>query len=604
MAQDEKAKEPTVTFQAKGGLLTDPKPMEVHAGVGDIKPWDADSWAQFEQMGKPRPRAEAPLKVTGRAKYTYDVKLPGMLYGRMIGAAIAAGEIVSIDTSKAEALPGVKAVWTAESRVVRFAGQDVAAVAAVSPEIAMDAARLVKVTYKESPFVHELREAMKDGAPLVYDLDKSPAGPDVPRRGNVFGPGRGRGRGDVEKGFAEAEVVHEGTYYCPVHTHSPLETHGVVASWEGDQLTVYASTQGIFAVREGLAEALGIDRKNVRVVCEHMGGGFGSKLGPSASGSAFAMAACKLAKRAGAPVKLMLDRKQQHLCTGNAPSALMTVKVGAKKDGTLTAVHYKSWGSAGVAGGAGTAGPAGARSTARTRTSRPRSTTSSRTRARRRRCAPPATRRAPSASSPRWTSWPRSSAWTRSSCARRTRRARSAWPSTTSGRRRSAGRAATRRPATCRPAVSAPRKERRSAGSGWRTATGTCSPPRTSDAQVKVHRDGSVEVITGCQDIGTGYRTAMMVVAAEELGHRARGRHHAHRRHPVPRGPRLRRQRDHQLDGPGRAPRRERGPDEALRPRGAARSASRPRSSTPRTGRSSWRRTRRSRSPSSRPRRR
>ncbi len=109
---------------------------------------------------------------------------------------------------------------------------------------------------------------MKEGAPLVFAETESPAGKDVPRKGNVFGPGpRSRGnRGDLEKGFAEAEVVHEGTYYCPVHTHSPLETHGVVASWEGDQLTVYASTQGIFAVREGLAEALGIDRKNVRVL--------------------------------------------------------------------------------------------------------------------------------------------------------------------------------------------------------------------------------------------------------------------------------------------------------------------------------------------------
>ncbi len=363
MAQEEKAKEPTVTFNAKAGLVADPKPMEVHAGVGDIKPWDVDSWAQFEQVGKPRPRVEGPLKVTGRAKYTYDVKLPGMLYGRMIGAEVPAGEIVSIDTSKAEALPGVKAVWTADSRIVRFAGQDVAAVAAVSPEIAMDAARLVKVTYKERPFTHELRAAMKPDAPLVYDLDKSPAGKDVPRKGNVSGPSAGRrggGRGDVEKGFAEAEVVHEGTYYCPVHTHSPLETHGVVASWEGDQLTIYASTQAIFAVREGVAEALGIDRKNVRVICEHMGGGFGSKLGPSATGSAFSVVACRLAKKAGAPVKLMLDRKQEHLCTGNAPSALMTVKIGAKKDGTITAVHYTSYGSAGVAGGAGTAGPAAA----------------------------------------------------------------------------------------------------------------------------------------------------------------------------------------------------------------------------------------------------
>lgn len=525
MAQDEKAKEPTVTFQAKGGLLTDPKPMEVHAGVGDIKPWDADSWAQFEQVGKPRPRAEGPLKVTGRAKYTYDVKLPGMLHGRMIGAAIPAGEILSIDTSKAEALPGVKAVWTAESRVVRFAGQDVAAVAAVSPEIAMDAARLVKVTYKEGPFVHELREAMKDGAPLVYDLDKSPAGPDVPRKGNVFGPGRGRGRGDLEKGFAEAEVVHEGTYYCPVHTHSPLETHGVVASWEGDQLTVYASTQGIFAVREGLAEALGIDRKNVRVVCEHMGGGFGSKLGPSASGSAFAMTACKLAKRAGAPVKLMLDRKQQHLCTGNAPSALMTVKVGAKKDGTLTAVHYRSWGSAGVAGGAGTAGPAGSLHGKNPNFKAEEYDVFTN-------AGPAAPLRAPGhsqgafgiesavdelaeklgldplevrkkneASPVRMAQYDlgaREIGW-----ARRNKKA----GDMSTGAWGAAGRGA-----------ASPQQGAKKRGIGMANGNWYVFAAEDSNAQVKVHRDGSVELVTGCQDIGTGYRTAMMVVAAEELG--------------------------------------------------------------------------------------
>jgi xanthine dehydrogenase YagR molybdenum-binding subunit len=509
MAQDEKAKEPTVTFQAKGGLLTDPKPMEVHASVGDIKPWDADSWAQFEQVGKPRPRAEAPLKVTGRAKYTYDVKLPGMLHGRMIGAEVPAGEIVSIDTSKAEALPGVKAVWTAESRVVRFAGQDVAAVAAVSPEIAMDAARLVQVSYKERPFTAELREAMKDGAPLVYDLDKSPAGPDVPRKGNVFGPGRSRGRGDVEKGFAEAEVVHEGTYYCPVHTHSPLETHGVVASWEGDQLTVYASTQGIFAVREGLAEALGIDRKNVRVICEHMGGGFGSKLGPSASGSAFAMTACKLAKKAGAPVKMMLDRKQEHLCTGNAPSALMTVKVGAKKDGTITAVHYKSYGSAGVAGGAGTAGPAGSLHGKNPNFKAEEYDVFTN-------AGPAAPLRAPGHSQ---------GAFGIESAVdeladklgmdpielRKKNEASPVRMAQYDLGAKEIGWARRNKKAGDAPG---PRKR----GIGMANGNWYVFAAEDVGAQVKVHRDGSVEVIAGYQDIGTGSRTAIAVVAAEELG--------------------------------------------------------------------------------------
>jgi xanthine dehydrogenase YagR molybdenum-binding subunit len=512
MARQDKAQEPSVTFEAKAGLLADPKPMEVHAEEGDIKPWDVDSWAQFEQMGKNRPRMEGPLKVTGRAKYTYDVKLPGMLYGRMIGAAIPAGEILSVDTSKAEALPGVKATWTADSRVVRFAGQDVAAVAAVSPEIAEDAARLVEVKYKEAPFTHELRAAMKKDAPLVYDLDKSPAGPDVPHEGNVAGPTSGRrggGRGDVERGFAEAEVVHEGTYYCPVHTHSPLETHGVLASWEGDQLTVYASTQAIFAVREGLAEALNVDRKNVRVLCDHMGGGFGSKLGVSATGSAFAMVACRLAKQAGAPVRLMLDRKQEHLCTGNAPSALMTVKVGAKKDGTLTAVHYKSYGSAGIAGGAGTAGPASAlyANNPNFKAEEYEVFTNA---------GPAAPLRAPGHSQG---AFGIESAMdelaeklgmdpldlrrkNESSPVRKAQYDLGAKEIGWERRNKKAGTGA------------GPRKR----GMGVANGNWYVFASQNSNAQVRVHRDGSVEVIAGYQDIGTGSRTAMAVVAAEELG--------------------------------------------------------------------------------------
>jgi xanthine dehydrogenase YagR molybdenum-binding subunit len=520
MAQEEKAQEPTVTFQAKGGLVTDPQPMEVHAGVGDIQPWDADSWAGFEQMGKPRPRAEAPLKVTGRARYTYDVKLPGMLYGRMIGAAVPAGDIVSIDTSKAEALPGVKAVWTADSKVVRFAGQDVAAVAAVSPEIAMDAARLVKITYKEKSFTPELRDAMRDGAPLVYAESEMPVGKDTPRKGNVAGPSGGRrggGRGDVEKGLAEAEVVHEATYYCPVHTHSPLETHGVVASWEGDQLTVYASTQGIFAVREGLAEALGIDRKNVRVVCEHMGGGFGSKLGPSASGSAFAMTACKLAKKAGAPVKLMLDRKQEHLCTGNAPSALMTVKAGAKKDGTLTAVHYTSHGSAGVAGGAGTAGPAASLHGKNPNFKAEEYDVFTN-------AGPAAPLRAPGHSQ---------GAFAIESAVDELadklgidplelRKKNEASPVRLAqydlGAKEIGWGRRNKRAGDMTSGGLGVQNGAKKRGIGMADGNWYVFAAENSNAQVKVHRDGSVEVVTGCQDIGTGYRTAMMVVAAEELG--------------------------------------------------------------------------------------
>jgi hypothetical protein len=138
MAQEPKAPEaPTVPFTVKVGWEGAPQTLEVKAAVGDIKPWDLDT--KLRVVSKTRqPRLEGPLKVTGRAKYTYDISLPGMLWGRMVGAAVPAGEIVKIDTSKAEALPGVKTVWITESRTVRFAGQDVAAVAAVSPEMQVE----------------------------------------------------------------------------------------------------------------------------------------------------------------------------------------------------------------------------------------------------------------------------------------------------------------------------------------------------------------------------------------------------------------------------------------------------------------------------------
>jgi xanthine dehydrogenase YagR molybdenum-binding subunit len=348
---------PTVKMKAKAGFEGKPVEMDINPAEGDLKPWDLDT--KFDVMKGRYPRIEGPLKVTGKAKYTYDIKLPGMLWGRMIGAAVPHAEVVKIDTSKAEKLPGVKAVWTTESRTVRFAGQDVAAVAATTPEIAMDAARLIEVTYNEKPFITDLEKAMEAGAPPVYSPEQVPGNSQIPRNGNILGPQTGRGlkRGDVVAGLSEADVSIEGTYRVSVHTHSSLETHGVIAQWEGDELTIYASTQGVFTVKEGVAEALGIPRTKVRVITEHMGGGFGSKLAPSASGSQFAVVACRLAKTAGAPVKLMLDRRQEHLCTGNAPSALMTVKIGAKKDGTFTAIHHRSHGSAGIAPGAGTAAP-------------------------------------------------------------------------------------------------------------------------------------------------------------------------------------------------------------------------------------------------------
>ena len=511
MPQDEQeqAKEASVTFKAKAGLPSDPKEMEVHAGEGDLKPWDLDSLPKFEQVGKDHTRLDGPLKVTGQAKYTYDVKLPGMLYGRMVGASIPAGVIIGIDTSKAEALPGVKAVWTAEAKKVRFAGQDVAAVAAVSPEIAEDAARLVEVTYEEKPFVHELRAAMEDGAPAVFAEDEAPVGEDQKLRGNIVGPGKG-GRGNVAAGFAEAAVDRGGHLLRARST--PTAPSRPTASWPTGRATSSRCTprpRGSTRCARASPRLSSIDRKNVRVICEHMGGGFGSKLGPSATGSAFAVAACKLAKKAGAPVKLMLDRQQEHLCTGNAPSAQITVKIGAKKDGTLTAVEYTSYGSAGVAGGAGTAGPVNSLygNNPNLKVEEYDVFTNA---------GPAAPLRAPGHSQ---------GAFAVESAMDELAEKLGMDPLEL----RKKNESSPIRAAQYDPGAKAIGWERRNKkagdtpgpkkrGIGMANGNWYVFAAANVSAQVKIHRDGSVELFSGAQDIGTGYRTMIAVVAAEELG--------------------------------------------------------------------------------------
>ncbi len=504
-----------VEFKVKAGHASAPVELTVHAAEGDLAPWDLDT--KLRQVGGRHPRLEAGLKVTGRARYTSDVKLPGMLYGKMVRAAVPAGRILSIDLAKAEAHPAVRAVWKSDSQMVRFAGQDLAAVAATSPEAAEEAARLVEVQIKARPFVTGLEAAMKEGAPRVYGEEQMPGPDGVPKNGNVVGPmtpRRGGGRGDVQKGFAEAAASVEAEYRLATHTHATLETHGVVARWEGEELTVWASTQGTFTVREGLAEALGVDRKNVTVITEHMGGGFGSKLAPSASGSAFAVVACRLARKAGAPVKLMLDRREEHLCTGNAPGALVKVKVGARQDGTLTALHYRSFGSAGVAGGAGTGGPAGTLYADNPNLLIEEHDVYTN-------AGPAAPLRAPG--HPQG-AFALESALdelaeklgldplelrrkNESSPVRRIQYDLGARAIGWERRNRVAGQ------------TPGPRKRGLGMANGnWYViARGS-----GVGADLRVHRDGSVELFSGAQDIGTGFRTAMAVVAAEELGLRPR----------------------------------------------------------------------------------
>jgi len=344
--------------------------------IDEPPPLPANS--ELTYIGKPTVRYDGPAKAMGKGKYTADVNLPGMLYARMVDATIPHGRIISVDTSAAEKLPGVRAVYVIEhvygvaelrdpkletpSRypVIRYAGQPIAGVAAVSPQIASDAAKLVKVQYDTLPFVVDRSDARADSAPVVFpgpaDAAASAGGgggpKDVPQKGNVHGPER-KTIGDIQKGFADADVIVEGEYFTQVQTHSALETHGFVVDWKPEEVTVYASTQGTSSVRDEFAAVFKLPKSKVRVITEYMGGGFGAKFGAGNEG----VVAANLSRKANAPVKLMLDRRQEHMVS-NRPDSHQKLKIGAKHDGTLTAIELTSYGTAGVGTGAGTAGPA------------------------------------------------------------------------------------------------------------------------------------------------------------------------------------------------------------------------------------------------------
>lgn len=277
-------------------------------------------------IGKRISRVDGPVKSTGRAKYTYDLNRPGMLYAKALRCPYAHAKVVSIDTGEAERMPGVKAV-----RVLKAAGtevlwflDDVALVAAESEEQAEDAVRKIAVKWEKLPHLVNDRNLAEAG-----DRAKAQAEQKV---------------GDPDKGFEECDVIHEGEYGCAVVTHCCLESHGTVAEWQGDQLTANISTQAVSGVGGQFADPLQIDRKNVRILCDYMGGGFGSKFVADVWG----VEAARLAKLSGRPVKFMLERSAELALAGNRPSDYAKIKVGAKKDGTLVAWQSDAWGTAGM----------------------------------------------------------------------------------------------------------------------------------------------------------------------------------------------------------------------------------------------------------------
>ncbi|HEY0686391.1 MAG TPA: xanthine dehydrogenase family protein molybdopterin-binding subunit [Steroidobacter sp.] len=339
---------------------------------------DPPAWptnAELHVVGKDVPRMDALDKVTGRARYTFDVQLPGMLYARAINSTVPHARIKSIDTSLVERYPGVRAVHVLERLtmaaqlrdpgaeanepypVIRFTGQPIAAVAAISARAAEAAAQLIRIEYEPLPHVTELDQAMQTNAPAVFpgptEQASSAGGGGAPRglpqKGNLRGPSKSGSHGDIGRGFRDADVVVEGEYRTQVQTHTPLEAHGIVADWRDDELTLYASTQHVFSVREEAAEIFELPQEKIRVISDYTGGGFGAKYGVGNYGTL----AIHLSRKAGAPVRLVLDRREEHVSVGNRPSSLQRLKIGAKRDGTLTAIELHSFGSGGVAAGAG-----------------------------------------------------------------------------------------------------------------------------------------------------------------------------------------------------------------------------------------------------------
>ena len=289
-------------------------------------------------VGKRIQRLDGPVKVTGQAKYSYDINRPNGLHGRILRSPHPHARIVSIDLTPAEKAPGVKAVMAVMKAgdKVMYQGEEVAALAAATEEQADDALRMIKVQYEVLPHIATEALAMRDGAPLVF------------KDGNIK-DGDTEESGDLAAGFKAAAHIVEASYATQVQTHVSLETHGCVCEWDGDKLTSWASTQAVHGTREQFAQALEIPQTNVRVITEYMGGGFGSKFGPDAQG----IICAKLARQAGAAVKLMLDRKEEHLASGNRPSSASKIKAGVSADGMLTAFDGETWGTGGAGAGSG-----------------------------------------------------------------------------------------------------------------------------------------------------------------------------------------------------------------------------------------------------------
>jgi 4-hydroxybenzoyl-CoA reductase alpha subunit len=307
---------------------------------------------EYYVIGKRLPRIDAKEKVRGQARYTDDLKLPGMLCGMILRSPYAHASILRTDVSRALNVPGVKAVITGEDTIkvkygvisrspkfvdeyplavdrVRFIGEEVAAVAATDPDAALEAMELIQVEYEALPAVFDPDEALQPNAPQIHDH----APGNISREFHLA-------EGDVEQGFLQSDLVREDTFTTQSAIHAYLEPHSALAEWDvSGRVTLYTSTQTPYYVQQHLALTLGINPGRVRVIKPHVGGGFGGK---SDGMAALDFCAALLSRKTGKPVKIVYSREEEFTAARRKHPVTITMKTGVKKDGTLMARQCKA----------------------------------------------------------------------------------------------------------------------------------------------------------------------------------------------------------------------------------------------------------------------
>ena len=302
----------------------------------DTENWPPD--AELSLVGQPSPRHDGHARAAGRVRYTVDVRLAGMLHAAVLRSPVAHGRVRSLDLDAALAVPGVRAAIGPESELSlttrapllasepMYAGQPIAVVAAETPEAAQAGLRALALDLEVLPHIVDPQQALNEQRFLFDPSDDA--------------------RGDAEAALAAADVTIELGIDTPAHVQTPLEPHGAVASWDGDRLTAWISTQGIFSCREELTAAFGLRKDDVRVLAEFVGGSFGSKPVAGFEG----LAAAELARITGRPVRLVNDRHAEQLDGGRRGATRQTVRLGATADGTLTAIEADAVVGAGQGG--------------------------------------------------------------------------------------------------------------------------------------------------------------------------------------------------------------------------------------------------------------